>query len=242
MFSYFKKTTKVRDIEWLGVDIHSHLLPGIDDGSENMEQSINYIHQLQELGFSKLICTPHVYSDIYPNTPETILPVLSALKLRVEELGIDIKLAAAAEYMAAGDFVATDTLLTLPGNYILIEMSYMAETPNIETIIFDLQVKGYKVILAHPERYKFYHKHLERYLQLKERGCFLQLNILSALGYYGKDVQLVAEHLLKNRLYDFTGTDLHHARHLQVLSQSVLNGLLYEKLGSYGFSNKEVFN
>lgn len=241
MFSFFQKKNKVSDIEWLGIDIHSHLLPGIDDGAKTMEDSLKYIHRLQELGFSKLICTPHIYSDIYPNTPETILPVLQSVQEQVKSAGITVELRAAAEYMAQSDFVAAEGLLTISGNYILIEMSYLVETPNIEQIIFDLQVKGYQVILAHPERYNFYHKLPERYQRLKDSGCLMQMNLLSVLGYYGKSVQVIAESLLQKNFYDLAGTDLHHDRHLASLSSAVTDGTLYKKIGDYGFRNKEIF-
>jgi len=226
----------------LGVDIHSHLLPGIDDGAKNMEQSVNYIHELQELGFSKLICTPHIYSDVYPNTPDTILPVLAAVNEKVKEAGLNVKMGAAAEYMAESDFLVTGGLLTLKGDYILIEMSYLVETPNIDEIIFNLQVKGYKVILAHPERYNFYHNRLERYQRIKDSGCALQLNLLSVLGYYGKSVKKMAEYLLENKMYDFAGTDLHHDKHLMTLSAAVKSGDLHQKIGKYCFNNKEMFS
>ncbi|HEY0175232.1 MAG TPA: CpsB/CapC family capsule biosynthesis tyrosine phosphatase [Pedobacter sp.] len=242
MFSFFQKKNIVSDIEWLGVDIHSHLLPGIDDGAKDIDQSLSYISQLQELGFNRLICTPHIYSEVYPNSPETILPVLSNVVTAVKNAGLSIRIDAAAEYMADGTFTVGEGLLVLPGNYILIEMSYLCETPNIDQIVFDLHIKGYKVILAHPERYNFYHKHPERYQRFKDMGCFLQLNLLSVLGYYGKQVKIMAGELLKNKLYDFAGTDLHHDKHIQMLSSAIRNGLLYKKLGSYDFRNKETFN
>ena len=241
MFSFFQKKNIVSDIEWLGVDIHSHLLPGIDDGSKTMEQTLTYVRRLQDLGFSKLFCTPHIYSDFYPNTPETILPVLSSVLAEVKANGLQVEMGAAAEYMAQSDFVAAPGLLTLPGNHILIEMSYLVDTPNLDQIIFDLQVKGYKVILAHPERYNFYHKTAERYHRIKETGCFMQLNLLSVLGYYGKSVQKMAEYLLEHKVYDFAGTDLHHDKHLSVLSTAIENGVLYKKIGSYEFRNKQEF-
>lgn len=242
MFSFFQRKNNVSDIEWLGVDIHSHLLPGIDDGSKNMGQSLDYIFQLQELGFTRLFCTPHIYSDVYPNTPETILPVLSTVAAEMQHAGLSVEIGAAAEYMAESNFTAVEGLLTLPGNHILIEMSYLSETPNIDQIIFDLQVNGYKVILAHPERYNFYHRHPERYQRFKEMGCLLQLNLLSVLGYYGKQVKNTAEQLLQGQLYDFAGTDLHHDKHMLVLSSAVKNGILYKKIGNYGFRNKEAFS
>lgn len=241
MFSFFQRKNIVSDIAWLGVDIHSHLLPGIDDGAQHMDQSIAYIRALQELGFDQLICTPHIFSDLYPNSPDTILPVLDQVVNAVKNAGLSVKIGAAAEYMADSAFIAAEGLLTLPGNHILIEMSYLAETPNIEQIIFDLQIKGYTIILAHPERYFFYHGNMERYVRFKEIGCLLQLNLLSVAGYYGKGVKKVAEQLLKAELYDCAGTDLHHDRHLAVLEKAVRSGKLFDQIGNYYFKNKELF-
>ena len=240
MFSFFNRKNIISDIEWLGVDVHSHLLPGIDDGAANIEQSLNYIQQLQELGYSSLICTPHIFNGLYPNTPETIFPVLSAVQEKVKAAGLSIAINTAAEYMADFSFLPVEGLLTLPGNYLLIEMSYLSETPNIDQIIFDLQIKGYKVILAHPERYNFYHGHMDRYERFKDMGCFFQLNLLAIVGYYGKNVKMMAEELLKANLYDFAGTDLHHDKHMEKLTSAIRSGQLYKLLGHIEFKNKEL--
>jgi len=242
MFSVFKKRAPiVADISWLGVDIHSHLLPGIDDGAKDIEESVSYIKRLKALGFAKLICTPHIFTELYPNTKETILPVLENVKqaLIAQEIGIEI--AAAAEYMVDDTFAVKNEHLALPGGYLLIEMSYLNETPNIEQVIFELQIKGYIIILAHPERYNFYHHAHDRYLRLKDMGCLFQLNLLSILGYYGKPVKFAAEYLLAEQLYDLAGTDLHHDKHLTVLERAVRNGNLYNAIGKYGFKNIQLF-
>lgn len=241
MFSFFQRKSIVTDLTWLGVDIHSHLLPGIDDGSENMEHTLRYIHSLQELGLTKLICTPHIFAELYPNTPQTIMPVLEDVRKEAAAAGLSVQLEAAAEYMADHNFSAKAGLLTLPGNHILIEMSYLAESPNIDQLIFDLHLQGYKVVLAHPERYLFYHNQFERYERLRELGCLLQLNLLSVTGYYGKGVKTAAHAILKTGLYDCAGTDLHHDKHLAVLEKYTRNGTLYELLGHYEFKNKELF-
>lgn len=241
MFSFFQRKNIVSDLNWLGVDIHSHLLPGIDDGAADMERSVKYIHALQELGFEKLICTPHIFSDLYPNHPGTIFPVLDQVVQEIRKSGFSVKLDAAAEYMADSTFNAHKGLMTLPGNHILIEMSYLAETPNIDQIIFDLQVEGYQVVLAHPERYFFYYKNPGRYQQFKDKGCLLQLNLLSVTGYYGKGVKVVAEQLLKAGLYDCAGTDMHHEKHLAVLDKTVKSGKMYDLIGNYNFMNRELF-
>lgn len=241
MFSFFKRKNIISDIEWLGVDVHSHLLPGIDDGAKDIDQSLRYIKSLNELGFSKLICTPHIYKELYPNTPQSILPVLEKVQLEITRSALDVEIAAAAEYMTDGDFSVGEGLMTLPGNHILIEMSYLSESPNIDSLIFELQIKGYKVILAHPERYCFYHKDAEKLIKFKEQGVLLQLNLLAVTGYYGKHVKLSADYLLENKLYDLAATDLHHDKHLKILTSVIEDGSLYNKIGQYNFLNKELF-
>ena len=241
MFSFFKKRNLVTDISWLGVDIHSHILPGIDDGAKNMGQSLSYIRQMTELGFERLIFTPHIFKELYPNTQDTILPVLENVKAELDNEDIRIQIGAAAEYMLDYDFAAGDSLLCLPNNHLLIEMSYLSETPNIEDVIFDLQIKGYKLVLAHPERYNFYHNNLQRYTRLHEMGCLFQMNLLSIVGYYGPEVRNASKYLLQKNMYDLAGSDLHHDKHMALLKNNIQNGVLYNLIGSYPFLNKEIF-
>ena len=225
----------------MGVDIHSHLLPGIDDGSPDVATSVTYIKALMELGIEKFHCTPHILRDYYPNTPETINIALENLKQGLRDANVDVEVTAAAEHMMDDTFKVEDNLLCLPGKHVLVEMSYLSETPNVEQVIFDLQIKGYKVILAHPERYNFYHKSYEKYHRFKEMGVLFQLNILAIMGYYGKNVKHTAEHLLENKCYDLIGTDLHHEKHLQILTHAVESGKLYQRLENYPFINQKLF-
>jgi len=241
MFGLFKKQNLVKDISWLGIDIHSHILPGIDDGSKDLQQSMRYINKMEELGFQKLFFTPHIFVELYPNSPETINPVLNKVQNKLLEENNAFPVGAAAEYMVDYNFSVDANLMCLPKNHILIEMSYLSETPNIEQVIFDLQIKGYIVILAHPERYNFYHKSLFRYERLKEMGCLFQLNLLSVVGYYGKAVKQAADHLLARQMYDVAGSDLHHDKHLELLEKCVKNGELYKLIGHYDFKNKLLF-
>lgn len=243
MLSFFKsKSPLVTDLSWLGVDLHSHLLPGLDDGAPDLETSLFLIGKLNELGFTKFICTPHVFKELYPNTPATIGSALDEVKKALLKTDSKLEIAAAAEYMIDGDFNINEPLQAMDGNYILIEMSYLSETPNIEQIIFDLQIKGYTVILAHPERYNFYHKNLSRYQRLKDMGCLFQLNLLAVTGYYGKEVKQVSSFLLEQKYYDLAATDLHHEKHLMALTQVVKNGELFRLIGDYPFKNKKLFN
>lgn len=242
MFSIFNKKNRVDNIEWLGIDIHSHLLPGLDDGSPDLETSVHLIKSLNELGFEKFICTPHIFTELYPNSAETILPSLALVQSALHDAKMSVEIDAAAEYMIDETFVVKKEHLTMPGNFILVEMSYLNETPNIEQVIFDLQIKGYNVILAHPERYLFYHLDRSKLKHLNDMGVCFQLNLLSATGYYGKEVKRASDLLLENGFYDFAATDLHHDKHLQALTSVVTDGSLFRKLGSYPFKNKEVFS
>jgi tyrosine-protein phosphatase YwqE len=242
MLSFFLKKNKVTDISWLGVDIHSHILPGIDDGSPDLVTSVRFVKSLQELGFDQLIATPHIYQELYPNTKEIIFNTKDLLQQEMNKADISLKLSAGAEYMIDQDFKIDDSLCTLDQKHLLIEMSYLNESPGISQTIFDIEIKGYKPILAHPERYTFYFKDKSRLKRFKEKDCLFQLNLLSILGYYGKEVKQLAEALLKEKMYDFAATDLHHDKHLYTLTEGVQSGRLYDLIGNYGFRNQEIFN
>ena len=212
------------DFTAIGTDLHSHLLPGIDDGSPDMETSLALIQALVNLGFKRLITTPHVMPDFYPNTRDVILQkrdeVLEAIEN--EKLVLD-GFDAAAEYFIDETFVALmkkEPLLTLPGNHVLVEMSFHRPYADLHTVLFDLQMKGYYPILAHPERYSYF-KYLEDYQQLKEMGCKFQVNILSLTAYYGRPIQTAAKKIMEHQLIDFLATDLHHARHVENLRQAL---------------------
>lgn len=241
MFSFFNKKTHIDHIEWLGVDMHAHWLPGIDDGAKNMDMALNFMKSLQDLGFKKLLATPHIFTELYPNNQAIIESTLESTRLALKAASLQIETAAAAEYMINEDFEITNHLMCLPKKHILIEMSYVSEMPNIEQIIFNLQVKGYVVVLAHPERYSFYQDKHQRFHRLKEMGVLFQLNLLSISGYYGKDVKRLAEYLLQKKYYDLAGTDLHHDKHLQALTAEIQSGRLFAKLGNVDFKNMELF-
>lgn len=242
MFNFFSKRNKVTDISWLGVDMHSHILPGIDDGSPDVQSSLKFVKALENLGYSHLIATPHIYKELYPNTIDTIVQAKQLLQAEMDRNIVSVQLEAAAEYMVDQDFDLEVPLCSIQQKYLLIEMSYLNETPDISQRIFDVEIKGLTPVLAHPERYTFYFKNRSRLKRFKERGCLFQLNLLSVVGYYGKDVKQLADYLLKENMYDLAGTDLHHDRHLETLTSAVQSGKLYDLIGSYNFKNKELFS
>ena len=203
------------------MDIHSHVLPGIDDGAKDMDTSIALLLKMASYGIKNFITTPHVLGSVYPNSSEVIKQKLAAVKKELEKREIKgISIQATAEYMLDGEFSALldqKDILVLKDNYILVEMSYFSAPINLYELLFEIQLKGYKPILAHPERYNFYHTDFKSYYKLKQAGCLFQLNLLSLTDQYGKGVQKTSEKLLKENLYDFVGTDTHHQNHLELL-------------------------
>lgn len=222
----------------LAVDMHSHLLPGLDDGAETLAHSLDLLRELRALGFSKLIMTPHVMGDFYKNTPEGIRAALALLHTAAAEAGIsDVALECAAEYYLdewLGRKLADGTeLLTFGGErrYLLIETSYLNEPLNLTGTIFDLQAAGYRPVLAHPERYVYFYGRFAEIEKLRqEQGVLLQLNLNSLAGYYSPAARHVAEKLIDARLVDFVGTDTHHLRHTAALASKTLKSAYFHKL------------
>lgn len=213
--------------------MHSHLLPGIDDGSPDMPTSLDLIRGMTQLGYTKLITTPHILWEMYPNTRDSILRKLDELREAAAAAGIQTEIHAAAEYFldehVAGLVKRNEPLLTFSGNLVLTEFSLAWQPHGIKEILFEMQMQGYQPVIAHPERYVYLQQNKEFYEELKEAGCLFQINLLSFTGHYGKSVQELAQYLIKKNHYELIGTDLHHHHHLEKLeklSGSVLSGIL----------------
>lgn len=242
----FKRGPNISAIKNLKVDMHSHLIPGIDDGSPDVATSLQLLRGLRQLGYGKIITTPHVYKDLYPNDSNNIKIGLQVLTDALEAEGIEIKLEAAAEYYIDRHFeslIERDDILSF-GNkrYVLIEMSFVSVSPNLENVLFALVTRGYKPILAHPERYSYLVNQLTFYRRLADLGCLLQINLLSIVGYYGKSVQHWANLLLESGLVSFLGTDLHHPQHLVLLNNHRYDRKLTEAVRHYNFKNHELLD
>lgn len=225
MLHLFKSKPKLQDlIPDNYIDIHSHLLPGIDDGAKNFENTLQLTKSLLSFGTAEFITTPHVFEHVWDNTAEGIRATKAETVIELEKHQITVPFRAAAEYMMNDHFVAlfkANELLTLKKNYVLVEMSYINAPIQLYSILFDLQVAGYIPVLAHPERYLFYHNNFDEYLKLKKSGCLFQLNLLSVTGYYGEGVTKTAEKLLQKGLYNFVGSDVHHNNHIAAFDQKV---------------------
>jgi len=195
----------------LKTDIHSHFIPGIDDGSPDMETTIALIEKMQALGFEKIITSPHVMSDFYQNSSEIILKGLADVRRELKEKNINMEIDAIAEYYIDYEFeqkIGKKKFLTFGDNYILVELSFMQVPKNLFDIIFKLQLEGYKVVLAHPERYNYYA--IKDYEELISRGVILQINLLSLIGYYSPQIKRKTESLINAGMVGFVGTDCHN--------------------------------
>ncbi|MBP8879081.1 MAG: hypothetical protein KBF67_07325, partial [Flavobacteriales bacterium] len=208
------------DLGVLGVDIHSHFIPGIDDGAQTMEQSMELLSAMAELGYRKVITTPHNMADGYKNTPEIILGGLERVRDEVRQRGIAIEVDAAAEYYLDHELekkVADRKILTFGQEMVLFELPFISEPNMLLEIIFQMQTAGYRPVLAHPERYAFWYTDFTKYERLKERGVLFQLNMIALSGAYGPQAKQIAERLVDAGHYELLGSDCHNMNHVQAI-------------------------
>lgn len=225
--------------------MHSHLLPGIDDGSPNLETSIELIRRMMKLGFKKFVTTPHIMWEMYKNTPEIINEKLELLRSALKKEGIDAEIKAAAEYFLDEHveqlLASKQKLLTVADNMVLVEFSLANQPFSTKEILFEMTMQGYQPVIAHPERYIYFEQARDFYDELKDAGCYFQLNINSISGYYGKSAEKLAQYLLKKEYYNFVGSDLHHFRHIDALSNPVITPVLQKLVDSGKIMNSQLF-
>jgi tyrosine-protein phosphatase YwqE len=224
--------------------MHSHLLPGIDDGSPDLETSLLLVKGLQSLGFSKLITTPHIMGGMYENYPQIIEEKCTELNAFLKADGVDVPLVAAAEYFLDDQMESRmqskQKLLTWGENRILCEFSMLNPVAGIKEMLFELVMQGLQPVIAHPERYMYLERNKEFYEELKDMGCLFQLNLLALGPHYGKTVTSLALYLSKKGYYDYVGTDLHHARHLELLRDPKMVEGVKRVMGECRIRNKEI--
>ncbi|MBU3015739.1 capsular biosynthesis protein [Poseidonibacter lekithochrous] len=223
LFNSFKKDD-IKVPLFYTTDLHSHLIPEIDDGSKSMEQSIDMIKSLKKLGFKKLITTPHIMSHRYPNNRDIILNGLDKVQKELVKQNINMAIEAASEYYYDEHFIeliGKKELLTFGDNYVLFELSYTTPTFGIEQTVFKLLNAGYKPVLAHPERYTYFSSSLEKYYQLKEIGLEFQINVNSIDNFYGKKSKVAVNYLINNGLVSFVGSDTHRPKYVEALEKSI---------------------
>lgn len=219
MFNIFSRRREPQPL-FFETDIHCHVLPGIDDGSPDVDTSVQLVENMQKWGVKRIIASPHVTFGTFPNTPQTADDAMQTLQQALTERGNPLVLMHSAENRIDDmllENMENDTLMTLPGDLILIENSFIQEPWTIDQIVFQLQLKGLTPILAHPERYSYYYARKDRYRKLHDLGLQFQVNVLSLAGAYGRDEKQMAEYLIEQNLVDYLGTDIHCQKHIEII-------------------------
>lgn len=220
-----KKDTSPASVHPLKTDIHSHLIPEIDDGVQSVQESLQILKELETLGYEKVITTPHCMPGTYDNSPDTILPGLEKMRKAIQNEGMSIELHAASEYYldeSLVELIDSDAkLLTFGDNYVLFETPFMNQPPQLKEVTFKLSLKGYKPVFAHPERYLYLLQSQYLLEELIDRNLTFQLNIVSLTGCYSKPVQKFAEKLIDMKAVKLAGTDCHNMGHIELLKEAV---------------------
>lgn len=223
------------DLSVLGCDVHSHFIPGIDDGAQTLEQSIELLTSMAQLGYRKVITTPHSMADGYKNSPEIILGGLEKLRAGVRSAGISIEVDAAAEYYldhALEEQVNAGTVLTFGNKLLLFELPFIGEPAMLRQVVFQMQTQGYRPVLAHPERYSFWYTDFNKFVELKDRGVLFQLNLVALSGAYGPQAKQLAERMIDAGYYELLGSDCHNMNHVQAIQNTLTRPYLHKLIGS----------
>jgi protein-tyrosine phosphatase len=239
MFGLFERKTRLN----YPTDVHSHLIPGIDDGVKSWDESLSILAQLQDLGIEKVITTPHIISDYYPNSPQLIREKVEELNVKAKSRGLAITIEAGAEYLLDDGFVkqiASDAdLMVFGGKYILIETAFMNKPMNLEEVFFSLKTKGLEPVFAHPERYIYIQEDPSLLERLKAMEVLLQVNAMSFTGHYSKEAKKTAELMVKKGWVDLVGSDIHHQKHLDLFKKAT-QSKIFKNLGQLPLLNQTL--
>ena len=220
-------------------DMHSHLIPGIDDGAQDMDQTIAMLAKFESLGYKKVVTTPHIMTDSFPNNPEIILSGLEKVRNEIKKVGIEIEIEAAAEYYFDETLmpkIKNKELLTFGDNYVLVEFAFHSPPQFLDQLFFELKTHGYRPVIAHFERYLYYLGKIDKAEKWRSEGINIQINLNSLFGQYGPEVQKQAEKLIDEGQFDFVGTDCHRIEHLMILEKNLSSPYLH-KIGKYLIKN-----
>lgn len=224
-------------------DMHSHLIPDVDDGAKTLDDSVNLAKGLLRLGYKKLIITPHFMTGFYNNTADGVKEKLETLKAELARQSVDIDVSVAAEYYIDYDFMndlSVKPMLTIGDKRLLFECSFTNQHRNFDETVFEMQINGYKPVLAHPERYTYWHGSTSLMHEYHDRGIMFQINILSILGAYSPGTTKAARTLIDEGLCDFIGTDLHNAAQLAAIEKAMIPESLFIKLKSGNLLNNTL--
>lgn len=250
MFNIFKfKSKEARPIfAPLNTDMHCHLLPRVDDGSKSEDESMACLQVMKAAGFDNVILTPHYQTPRFPNTEEDIESRFADLKLDIASHGKyngSFLAGVAGEYRVDTGFndrIATNKFLLVAGKYLLMEFSLHQKILGLDQIIFDLQMKEYDIVIAHPERYSYFSSSSQVLRRLKDMGVYFQINILSLSGFYGEGPCRKAYEMIENGWVEFMGTDMHNSIYAQALIKATHDRKIEKLLEKHTFMNSQLLN
>ncbi len=247
MFDFLFRKKKYEPIpifEVLGTDMHCHLVPKVDDGSKCIEESVECMKALASVGYKKMILTPHFQTPRFENNEDDIVRRYEEMKRQAADMGVEIDICGiGGEYRIDSGFakrLENPRFLQIGGKYVLVEFSLHQQMMGCDEMIFDMQMKGYEVILAHPERYPYLNVGGSRMEQLKNQGVFFQVNVLSLGGFYGEEAKRRAFEMVEGGLVEFLGTDTHNSMYAQALIDLTHNRKVEKLLMNHEFLNKTL--
>ena len=246
MFHLFKKKkyTPRPIFAPLVTDMHCHLVPRVDDGSKCLEESIECLQTLQAVGYQKVIITPHFQHPRFPNDEDDIVRRYEELRHQAADAGLTIELSGiGGEYRIDSGFakrLEQPRFLKVTDKYVLVEFSLHQQMMGCDELIFDMQMKGYDVILAHPERYPYLGAPSIRMEQLKNQGVYFQVNVLSLGGFYGEEARRRAFTMIEEGWAEFLGTDTHNVLYAQALTDLSHNRKVEKIIEKYQFLNNTL--
>lgn len=237
MLTLFRSKPEPLSFESLGTDIHAHLLPGLDDGASDMSEAVSLASGLCDLGFARIFCTPHINKSLPGNTPDRLLTVFEAFRRSLSVAGLNVEVSLAAEYLLDEGFeelLEANSLLCLPGKRLLVELQPNRAEVDLRTLLFNLRIKEYLPVLAHPERYHFLPNYKKVIAKWHERGYEMQVDILSLTGYHGSETRATALWMLKNDLVSSLASNVHNRKELEVLNRSFESSKVREAVRKIG--------
>lgn len=256
MFDFLKKKKTLPTFAPLVTDMHCHLLPLVDDGSKSLEESLEVMVAMKECGFEEIRLTPHFNYPRFPNKADDIKQRYTNFCNEVEANKGNRQIPRMTsvsgefqvgdgfvEYLEAGDLLTykfTDPSQCSEKGLLLIEFSLHQKRMGLDEMLFRLQMEGYDVILAHPERYPYYDAHSDTLERFKEQGVYFQANILSLDGFYGEAAQKKAYEFIENGWVEFLGTDMHNVMYAQALRHASANKKIIKLLENTEFLNSKL--
>jgi tyrosine-protein phosphatase YwqE len=242
MFELFTKK-EPNILKYLNADVHTHLLPGVDDGVRDFETALSCINEMKRNGINKIYITPHFQTHRFKNDEDDIKYRFDELQKQLGEYVSDIELQLAGEYLIDSGFeerLKTKNLLAINDKYLLVEFSFNQSMLGMEELFFDIQMKGYEVILAHPERYHYLNQDSKLLNNLKEQGVYFQSNIMSFGGFYGSESMKRAYQYVDKGWINFLGTDIHGKKYRDALVDVCKKSKFQKLLKKNTFLNNQL--